>query len=47
MQKFSDMGVDTKKTPFEVAEASEVVITMLSTSPHVSLMIPYTLPLYS
>ncbi|KAF3450284.1 hypothetical protein FNV43_RR06364 [Rhamnella rubrinervis] len=35
MQKFSDMGVDTKRTPFEVAEASEVVITMLPSSSHV------------
>ncbi|KAF3450286.1 hypothetical protein FNV43_RR06366 [Rhamnella rubrinervis] len=35
MQKFSDMGVDTKRTPFEVGEASEVVITMLPSSSHV------------
>ncbi|XP_048327865.1 probable 3-hydroxyisobutyrate dehydrogenase, mitochondrial isoform X2 [Ziziphus jujuba] len=35
MKKFSDMGVDTKKTPFEVAEDSDVVITMLPSSSHV------------
>lgn len=42
MKKFSDMGVDTKKTPFEVAEDSDVVITMLPSSSHVSLMFPFT-----
>lgn len=41
MKKFADMGFDAKKTPFEVAEASDVVITMLPSSPNVSLMIPY------
>lgn len=30
------MGVATKETPFEVAEASDVVITMLPSSSHVS-----------
>ncbi|KAM4101377.1 hypothetical protein ACB094_05G139000 [Castanea mollissima] len=35
MKKFSDMGVPTKETPFEVAEASDVVITMLPSSSHV------------
>lgn len=42
MKKFSDLGVDTKKTPYEVAEDSDVVITMLPSSSHVSLMFPYT-----
>ncbi|KAL5577405.1 hypothetical protein UlMin_019104 [Ulmus minor] len=36
LKKFSDMGVETKETPFEVAEASDVVITMLPSSPHVN-----------
>ncbi|KAF3450291.1 hypothetical protein FNV43_RR06371 [Rhamnella rubrinervis] len=36
------MGVDTKKTPFEVAQASEVVITMLPSSSHVDYV--YTGP---
>ncbi|KAK6267492.1 hypothetical protein QUC31_011652 [Theobroma cacao] len=35
MKMYSDMGVSTKQTPFEVAEASEVVITMLPSSSHV------------
>lgn len=35
MKMFSDMGVPTKETPFEVAEASDVVITMLPSSSHV------------
>ncbi|XP_059435502.1 probable 3-hydroxyisobutyrate dehydrogenase, mitochondrial isoform X3 [Corylus avellana] len=35
LKKFSDMGVVTKETPFEVAEASDVVITMLPSSSHV------------
>ncbi|ONI11179.1 hypothetical protein PRUPE_4G091300 [Prunus persica] len=35
MKKFSDMGVETKETPLEVAEASDVVITMLPSSSHV------------
>ncbi|KAB5521941.1 hypothetical protein DKX38_026260 [Salix brachista] len=35
MKMFSDMGVSTKETPFEVAEASDVVITMLPSSSHV------------
>ncbi|XP_035544040.1 probable 3-hydroxyisobutyrate dehydrogenase, mitochondrial isoform X3 [Juglans regia] len=35
LKKFSDMGVSTKETPFEVAEASDVVITMLPSSSHV------------
>ncbi|KAH9796042.1 putative 3-hydroxyisobutyrate dehydrogenase [Citrus sinensis] len=38
---FSDMGVPTKETPFEVAEASDVVITMLPSSSHVSIMIQF------
>ncbi|XP_047150392.1 probable 3-hydroxyisobutyrate dehydrogenase, mitochondrial [Vigna umbellata] len=32
---FSQMGIPTKKTPYEVSEASDVVITMLPTSAHV------------
>lgn len=39
MKKFSDMGVLTKETPFEVAEASDVVITMLPSSSHVSFIL--------
>ncbi|GAV65635.1 NAD_binding_2 domain-containing protein [Cephalotus follicularis] len=35
MKMFSDMGVSTKETPFEVAEASDVVITMLPSSSNV------------
>ncbi|XVF26333.1 hypothetical protein REPUB_Repub14bG0007200 [Reevesia pubescens] len=35
MKIYSDMGVSTKQTPFEVAEASDVVITMLPSSSHV------------
>ncbi|XP_022140220.1 probable 3-hydroxyisobutyrate dehydrogenase, mitochondrial isoform X2 [Momordica charantia] len=35
MKKYSDMGVSTKETPFEVAEASDIVITMLPSSSHV------------
>ncbi|XP_038894393.1 probable 3-hydroxyisobutyrate dehydrogenase, mitochondrial isoform X3 [Benincasa hispida] len=34
MKKYSDMGVATKETPFEVAEASDVVITMLPSPSH-------------
>jgi len=33
------MGVPTKKTPYEVSEASDVVITMLPSSAHVSIFI--------
>jgi len=39
MKKFSVMGVPTKETPFEVAEASDVVITMLPSSSHVSFIL--------
>ncbi|KAE8695530.1 putative 3-hydroxyisobutyrate dehydrogenase [Hibiscus syriacus] len=35
MKKYSDMRVSTKQTPFGVAEASDVVITMLPSSSHV------------
>ncbi|XP_021888498.1 probable 3-hydroxyisobutyrate dehydrogenase, mitochondrial [Carica papaya] len=35
MKKFSDIGVSTKETPTEVAETSEIVITMLPSSAHV------------
>ncbi|KAL6197106.1 hypothetical protein ACLB2K_032718 [Fragaria x ananassa] len=35
MERFSDIGAAAKETPFEVAEASDVVITMLPTSSHV------------
>lgn len=35
---FTDKGVPAKRTPFEVAEASDVVITMLPSSSHVSSM---------
>ncbi|EXB75213.1 putative 3-hydroxyisobutyrate dehydrogenase [Morus notabilis] len=36
LKKFSDIGVDTKETPYEIAEASDVVITMLPSSSHVN-----------
>lgn len=39
MKRFSDIGAAAKETPFEVAEASDVVITMLPTSSHVSFII--------
>ncbi|RWR88730.1 putative 3-hydroxyisobutyrate dehydrogenase, mitochondrial isoform X1 [Cinnamomum micranthum f. kanehirae] len=35
MKKFSDRGVLTKQTPSEVAESSDVIITMLPSSSHV------------
>ncbi|KAK7303575.1 hypothetical protein RJT34_14484 [Clitoria ternatea] len=35
LEMFSQMGVSTKKTPYEVSEASDVVITMLPSSAHV------------
>ncbi|KAG5116333.1 hypothetical protein JHK84_042446 [Glycine max] len=35
LEMFSQMGVPTKKTPYEVSEASDVVITMLPNSAHV------------
>lgn len=38
------MGVPTKKTPYEVSEASDVVITMLPSSAHVSIVIPVAFP---
>ncbi|XP_062162861.1 probable 3-hydroxyisobutyrate dehydrogenase, mitochondrial isoform X2 [Alnus glutinosa] len=41
LKKFSDMGVPTKETPFEVAEASDVVITMLPSSSHVVLFVDH------
>ncbi|XP_027357609.1 probable 3-hydroxyisobutyrate dehydrogenase, mitochondrial isoform X1 [Abrus precatorius] len=35
LEMFSQMGVPTKKTPYEVSEACDVVITMLPSSAHV------------
>ncbi|OAY31581.1 probable 3-hydroxyisobutyrate dehydrogenase, mitochondrial [Manihot esculenta] len=35
IKMFTDKGVPAKRTPFEVAEASDVVITMLPSSAHV------------
>ncbi|XP_012075606.1 probable 3-hydroxyisobutyrate dehydrogenase, mitochondrial isoform X2 [Jatropha curcas] len=35
IKMFTDMGVPSKQTPFEVAEASDVVITMLPSTSHV------------
>ncbi|KAI6700243.1 hypothetical protein NL676_014567 [Syzygium grande] len=35
MKIFAGIGVPTKKTPFEVAEESDVIMTMLSSSSHV------------
>ncbi|KAG0451722.1 hypothetical protein HPP92_026081 [Vanilla planifolia] len=35
MKKFSERGIFTSKTPSEVADKSDVVITMLPSSPHV------------
>lgn len=37
MRTFDERGVQTKETPFEIAETSDVVITMLPSSSHVSL----------
>ena len=36
MKKFSDDGIPTKQSPLEVSESSDVVITMLPSSSHVS-----------
>lgn len=36
MKMFSEMGVSARDTPYEVAQESEVVITMLPSSAHVS-----------
>jgi 3-hydroxyisobutyrate dehydrogenase len=36
MKKFSDDGIPTKRSPLEVSESSDVVITMLPSSAHVS-----------
>ncbi|XP_034696937.1 probable 3-hydroxyisobutyrate dehydrogenase, mitochondrial isoform X3 [Vitis riparia] len=35
MRMFAERGVPTKETPFEIAETSDVVITMLPSSSHV------------
>ncbi|KAL6873788.1 hypothetical protein ACP4OV_013870 [Aristida adscensionis] len=35
MKKFSDDGIPTKKSPLEVSESSDVIITMLPSSAHV------------
>lgn len=35
MKKFSDKGIPTKETPFDLAESSDVIITMLPSSSHV------------
>lgn len=35
MKKFSDDGIPTKRSPLEVSESSDVVITMLPSSAHV------------
>ncbi|KEH37064.1 3-hydroxyisobutyrate dehydrogenase [Medicago truncatula] len=35
LEMFSQMGVPTMKTPYEVSEASDIVITMLPSSAHV------------
>jgi len=36
MKKFSDDGIPTKQSPLEVSESSDVIITMLPSSTHVS-----------
>ncbi|PON35081.1 3-hydroxyisobutyrate dehydrogenase [Parasponia andersonii] len=36
LKKFSDLGIDTKETPSEIAEVSDVIITMLPSSSHVN-----------
>lgn len=36
MKKFSEKGIPSKETPFEVAETSDVVITMLPSASNVS-----------
>lgn len=38
MKMFADRGVSTRLTPYEIAESSDVVITMLPSSSHVSLI---------
>lgn len=38
MKMFSDRGIPTRETPFEIAESSDVVITMLPSSSHVGLI---------
>ncbi|CAN1812904.1 Probable 3-hydroxyisobutyrate dehydrogenase, mitochondrial [Linum perenne] len=35
MKRFSDLGIPAKDTPFDVAESSDLVITMLPSSSHV------------
>jgi 3-hydroxyisobutyrate dehydrogenase len=35
MKMFTEMGVSSRETPYEVAQDSEVVITMLPSSSHV------------
>lgn len=44
---FSQMGVPTMKTPYEVSEASDIVITMLPSSAHVSTFISVPFPFHS
>lgn len=36
MKKFSEDGIPTKRSPLEVSESSDVIITMLPSSAHVS-----------
>lgn len=36
MKMFTEMGVSARETPYEVAQDSQVVITMLPSSSHVS-----------
>lgn len=40
MNKFKEMGIATKETPFDIAESSDIVITMLPSSADVSCVDP-------
>lgn len=39
MKMFTEMGVSARETPYEVAQDSQVVITMLPSSSHVSYLL--------
>lgn len=43
MQAFAERGATIAQTPREVADASDVVITMLPSSPHVHARISFCL----
>ena len=39
LEMFSRMGVPTMKTPYQVSQESDIVITMLPSSAHVSVLL--------